>query len=141
MGEGLRGALERASAMSNAAYDEARRMRGQLTAELDALFEEVDVILTPGVPIPAHRASERAALRNVRQAYTPLFNLTGHPALIVPVGRDHGSLPLGVQLVGRRNEEHVILGLGQVIESAVGSPWVLPDVRARITRITGQLVS
>lgn len=132
MGESLKEALRRAAGTSALNYATAQRARAELTRELDAVFEEIDVLLTPGVPIPAHPTSERSALRDVRQAYTPLFDLTGNPALIVPATLSREGLPLGVQLVGRRLEDHVLLELGQLIETAMGSPWSQVEVRERI---------
>ncbi|HEX7039596.1 MAG TPA: amidase [Trueperaceae bacterium] len=141
MGEGLRSALERAAGTSAATYVKARRARDELTAELDAVFASIDVLLTPGVPIPAHTTAERAALRDVRQAYTPLFDLTGHPALVVPASLSREGLPLGVQLVGRRFADDVVLGAGLVVEEAVGSPWAREDVRGRVTATVERLAA
>ena len=58
--------------------------------------------------------------------FTQLFNLTGKPAISLPLWWTSGAsgdapagLPVGVQLMGRPYEEHLLLRLGRVIEAAV----------------------
>jgi amidase len=53
--------------------------------------------------------------------FTAVFNVTGQPAVSVPVGHDRGGLPLGVQLVGRPGAEDVLYALAGQIERA--QPW------------------
>ena len=53
--------------------------------------------------------------------FTPLFNVTGQPAISLPLGTGPGGLPLGVQLVGAPWDEATLLGLSAQIERA--RPW------------------
>ena len=46
-------------------------------------------------------------------------NVTGFPALSVPAGFDRDGLPVGVHLMGRPYEEHLLFRLGRVIEQQV----------------------
>lgn len=55
-------------------------------------------------------------------AYTALWNVTGNPAASVPVGLADDGLPVGVQLVGRRDDETTLLALAAQLERA--RPWV-----------------
>ena len=48
------------------------------------------------------------------------FNLTGHPALVVPLGRDANGLPMGTQVVGARWGEGKLLAIGALIERVTG---------------------
>lgn len=48
-------------------------------------------------------------------ANTVPFNLTGHPALSVPVF--DGEAPVGVQFVGQRHDEHMLISLGKTLET------------------------
>ena len=54
--------------------------------------------------------------------FTPLFNLTGQPAISVPAGFSADGLPLSVQLVGRSGAEDVLYSVAGQIEAA--APWV-----------------
>ncbi len=48
------------------------------------------------------------------------FNLTGHPAVVVPVALTAAGLPVGVQLVGRRNGEAALLDTVEAVDRIVG---------------------
>jgi amidase len=106
-----------------------RGKRGATTARILALWEEVDVLVTPGLArtaIPAEGGSGRSALTafNLAGRFTPwtaIFNLTGQPAVAVPAGISADGLPLSVQLVGRIGAEDVLYALAAQIESA--RPW------------------
>ena len=53
--------------------------------------------------------------------FTVWFNLTGQPALMLPLGRTASGFPIAVQLAGRYGEEGTILSLGAQLEKA--RPW------------------
>jgi amidase len=53
--------------------------------------------------------------------FTPLQNITGQPAISLPLSWSKSGLPLGVQFVGRFGEEHLLLQLAAQIEKA--RPW------------------
>ena len=53
--------------------------------------------------------------------FTPIWNVTGQPALSLPLGESDSGLPLGVQLVGAPSCEDVLLALGGQLERA--APW------------------
>jgi amidase len=53
--------------------------------------------------------------------YTPVFNLTGQPAISLPAGIGSDGLPLSVQLVGRPGAEDLLYSLAAQIETA--APW------------------
>lgn len=102
------------------AKEESRRQ----ARAMDALFERIDVLLTPMLAGPAMQggAHDRrgliSTLWNVAQ-YTPyaaLANLTGAPACAVPMGLDAHGLPIAVQLMGRRDDEATLLGLASELE-------------------------
>ena len=58
------------------------------------------------------------ALRFV--AFTPVANVTGRPALAMPVGFDAAGLPLSVQLIGRHADEATLFSLGAELERIHG---------------------
>jgi len=89
--------------------------RRTLRAAYDAAFAEVDVLIMPTTPIlPAEMPQPDAplALRMIAAgnmtANTAAFNVSGHPALSLPCGRE-GALPIGAMLVGRHFEDGTLL--------------------------------
>ena len=69
---------------------------------------------------PARRSgatAARSAAAGLR--FTAPFNLTGQPALSVPVGRGANGLPLGVQLVGRPFADGTVLAVGERLQTAM----------------------
>jgi amidase len=106
-----------------------RARRDQKVRRLLALWDEVDVLLTPGLArtaLPAEGGYGRAAPVAVDRAarftpYTAMFNLTGQPAVSLPAGPGSDGLPLSVQLVGRIGEEGTLYSLAGQIEAA--RPW------------------
>jgi amidase len=105
-------------------------MRARSTARILALWDQVDVLLTPGLASTAI-AAEGGYGKNALVAFniagrftpwTPPFNLTGQPALTIPAGLGADGLPLSVQIVARPGEEHTLYALAAQIEAA--RPWV-----------------
>jgi amidase len=130
--------LERSSRQMAAAgrYLVHGRRRRQLLAQRDEvsarileLWQEVDVLLTPGLArtaIEAEGAHGRAAVAAVDKAsrftpWTAAWNLTGQPAVTLPAGFGADGLPLSVQLVGRPGAEDLLYSLAGQIEAA--RPW------------------
>jgi amidase len=105
------------------------RKREATATRIEALWDEVDALLTPGLArtaIDAEAGYGRAAPVAFDRAgrftpFTPLFNLTGQPAVTLPAGFGGDGLPLSVQLVGRRGAEETLYALAGQIEAA--RPW------------------
>lgn len=91
-----------------------------LAASIDALFADVDVLALPTTRTVAPLIPDEPTPDDVfgDTVLTAPFNLTGHPALSLPVGR-HDSMPVGLQLVGRRGGEAHLLACAAHIERAV----------------------
>ena len=49
------------------------------------------------------------------------LNVTGHPAVSVPIGRGEHGLPIGLQLIGPYFSEALLLNVAQALEDAYGS--------------------
>jgi amidase len=92
------------------------------------LFADVDVLVTPTVPLLPVRAGSIAGrglagtLPSMlpRAAMTGPWNACGLPAISVPVGMSDDGLPIGVQLVGPAGSEALLLGLAAALERSVG---------------------
>jgi aspartyl-tRNA(Asn)/glutamyl-tRNA(Gln) amidotransferase subunit A len=59
------------------------------------------------------------------------FNLTGQPALSLPVGVTSCGLPVGLQLVGRVGDDDLVLSAAGLIEAELGLTMVPPDQRTK----------
>lgn len=108
-------------------YIHAQRHRAAIYRRFAALFEEVDAIVTPSTAITAppirddalaYGESDLVMLSAIMRYATPA-NLTGLPAISVPAGYDARGLPVGLQLMGRAWEEHLLLRLAAVVERRV----------------------
>ncbi len=112
------------------------RRRGKLIAKLHEvsarileLWQEIDVLLTPGLAstaIAAEGGYGRAAPVAIDKAsrftpWTPAWNMTGQPAVTLPAGFGVDGLPVSVQLVGRPGAEDLLYSLAGQIEEA--RPW------------------
>ena len=111
------------------AYVNAQRLRTRMGAEFRRLFETIDVLLTPTIPIVAPRIGQLTVelgghTLQTRMATTMFvrgFNVLGLPALSLPVGRSRSGMPIGAQLVGRAFEDSLVLKLGKALEAAIHS--------------------
>ncbi len=108
--------LERARGWGDAAEIRLARLPG-----------DADVLLTPVLAAPAGAVGSLAGLRAVAGAgavvpFTPAWNVTGQPAIAVPLGLSADGLPLAVQLVGRPESEELLLGLAAQLEQETRFP-------------------
>ncbi|MDQ4127629.1 MAG: amidase [Actinomycetota bacterium] len=108
-------------------YANAQRRRLHSRSEFGRILQEVDVILTPTVPIAATEIGQRQTSiggyeEEVYSALTRLTgptNLNGLPSLSVPCGSTASGLPVGMQLVGRPFDEATLYRFGHAYEEAV----------------------
>ncbi len=102
----------------------ALRWIAQYERRLIAQLAAYDAVLTPALamtPRPlgwydAEDAEENFAQQCRFTPYTSFVNATGLPAIVLPVSRTEGGIPLGVQLIGRPGGEHVLLAIGAQLE-------------------------
>jgi aspartyl-tRNA(Asn)/glutamyl-tRNA(Gln) amidotransferase subunit A len=104
---------------------------------MSRFLDEWDLLLTPALPIPAF-----AAGRNTPDdptdpgwpGWTPLtypFNLSQQPAAVVPCGFTASGLPVGLQLVGPRHADALVLRACRAYEAAHPQPTVAPPALLR----------
>lgn len=108
-------------------YLNALRVRRALAASVDAVLDRCDVLMTAVTLDTAPRFDPLPHSRSW-PVQTYAFNVTGHPAISVPVGLSPQGLPLAVQVVGRYFDEARILQVARAIERLTG--WdhqLLPD--------------
>lgn len=133
-GEDVRLKLERGKEFSAVQYISAKKRASQFRANMIKALERFDAFITPTTPIPAPRIGQtRVSTGSVeKDVYSILvrltlpFNVTGLPAVSVPMGLSGDGLPFGMQLVGRPFEEGTILGIGSAYERNFGEVGIAP---------------
>ena len=110
-------------------YVRAMRLRAQLTTAVDSALDRCDALLLPTLPVVApilgsptvdidgHAEPVRAATLRLTQT----FNLTGHPAVALPAGRNSAGLPMSMQLVGTPNGTGRLLTIAAAVESQIAA--------------------
>ena len=116
-------------------YMAALTRRDGLIASLERFFQTFDafvcpVTVSPAIPhvpfgTPIDVDDKKVPYFIAGTAYTCPFNLTGHPAVVLPLTRSKEGLPIGVQLVGRRWSEPALLALAAKV-SLIAGPFTPP---------------
>jgi aspartyl-tRNA(Asn)/glutamyl-tRNA(Gln) amidotransferase subunit A len=122
----VRHRLELGREIRAADYLHALDVKRAITEEFDSVFEHVDAIIAPTLPIAAPRIGEKeieigSEKETVRSALVRLnrpANLTGHPALSIPCGFTRSGLPIGLQLIGPKWGEARLLSIALAFEDA-----------------------
>lgn len=115
-GEGMRQSLEAGHQLTAVELSDAVNAGHVLRAQVDALFDEVDLLLMPVVATAVQPAGPMAEIDDMtlamkRATATMAFSITGHPTITLPAGLING-LPVGMQLVGRAFDESLLLRAG-----------------------------
>ncbi|WP_165063581.1 amidase [Marisediminicola senii] len=116
--------VERGRSLSARQLAEALAALSLFERSIIRQFSGYDAVLTPATaltPRPVGWYDQRDAERNFAQQvlYTPFTsfaNVTGLPAITLPVHATENGVPMGVQLIGRPGGEHVLLSIGAQLE-------------------------
>jgi aspartyl-tRNA(Asn)/glutamyl-tRNA(Gln) amidotransferase subunit A len=121
--------------LSAAAVMRAEEARLALRARLGLVMESYDLLVMATVPIEPFAADAIAPAWAARPedllwlAWSPAtypFNLTGQPALSLPVGVTSAGFPVGLQLVGRLGDDELVLAAGGRIEAELALTMLPP---------------
>jgi Asp-tRNA(Asn)/Glu-tRNA(Gln) amidotransferase A subunit family amidase len=117
--------------ISAADYVRATQAAHRLGRQMAAFHADWDVLLTPGLAtVPVKLGWIDMMMGDVDEywrrvfAFSPFtvwFNLTGQPAMMLPLGRSPEGLPIAVQIVGRYGDEATLFRLAAQLETA--RPW------------------
>jgi len=125
---GMRAFVQVSAGITALDYLRANQARAQLCAQLAAFFDKYDLLVTPtlpAAPIAVNGRLREVAGRKVHiigwLIFTYPFNLTGNPAASVPCGWTIDGLPLGMQLIGRRFADALVLQASAAFEQV--RPW------------------
>ena len=133
MDPGLLVFAEMGERVSLKAYRRAMQAREAAGVAMNLFHQDYDLLLTPTVPIPAFAAGSEVPPGSGLEHWidwTPFtypFNLTGQPAASVPCGVTGSGLPVGLQVVGPRHRDELVLQACRAFEAA--RPFVMPPLR------------
>ncbi|MGZ3103390.1 amidase [Streptomyces sp. H62] len=131
--------LEAGALISAGDYLRAQRARTMMRDAWARMFDEIDVLAAPTVPMTAAEAGQEAVewadgtTESVSDSYVRLCapaNITGVPALTLPVGHDRAGLPIGMQLMARPFHDATVLRVGRVYEESVAGAGRLAPLAA-----------
>jgi amidase len=120
---------DRSTAMPADVFVEALRTIDLTGRAIAPFFDEYDVFLTPTIAatVPPLGLLDTTRPESMFEhaaryaAYTSTFNITGQPAMSMPLAHDETGLPVGVQFVAALGREDMLLRLAGRIEQA--APW------------------
>lgn len=134
LSESFRTLVEQGLRMSAADYLALNHERTAVLDALDRVFDDHDLLVTatnavtdlPHAPagfqtFGPSRVGGAEVDPNMGWSIAYVFNLTGHPVASVPVGLNERGLPVGMQLVGARHRDRLVLGASADFERHM--PW------------------
>jgi aspartyl-tRNA(Asn)/glutamyl-tRNA(Gln) amidotransferase subunit A len=136
-GDDVRTLLEVGELLLATHYLQAQRYRSLLRSEFLDAFRRVDVFVCPTLPFTATRIGEMKVVIDAGQEeemlsaimqFTGVPSLTGLPSLNVPCGFDPEGMPIGLQIIGRPDEEATLLRAGAAYQAATDFHRREPDI-------------
>jgi aspartyl-tRNA(Asn)/glutamyl-tRNA(Gln) amidotransferase subunit A len=137
---GLRRTAAVGSGFSASDYLDATAVRMRLGELMGRFHQTYDVLVTPTLPLPAFAAGQDVPDHWASPdwtswtPYTYPFNLTQQPALSVPCGFSAAGLPIGLQVVGPRHADALVLRVGQAYQAATDWLRGAPPLTAQEVR-------
>jgi amidase len=133
-----RAIFERAQQLPAVGYLGALAQLQAVARGLVAFFAEYDLLLTPAlaerpVPIGEIHGCGEDPMADLRRSgeftpFTSLWNVTGQPAISIPLGFGDDGLPTAAQLVAKPLGEDTLLQVAAQMEAAVGRPQQIPQL-------------
>jgi amidase len=126
LGPNVRANLE--EGLGYTARDAARagRLQTELYRRFQTFFGQYDLLLTPAITV-SPRPWRELYPREIDGVPTRTYyhwlalaypaSLAGHPALVLPLGRDEAGMPFGLQIIGPRGGDALVLGAGLALEA------------------------
>ena len=143
----VRNSIERGKNISSDQYINALTKLYELRSYINSIFDKFDFIATPTVGFTANKCDEKHIIKDNKlniihmtdedkkihnnmdysswnfayKQYTALFNWTGNPGASIPSGFTKNELPVGLQIIGAKENEEGVLQASRVIE--IEQPW------------------
>ncbi|CAG9201930.1 Amidase [Paraburkholderia caribensis] len=115
--------LRAAAQTTQAQLDTAERARRAFTAAVDRALENADVLVLPtlpALPITIEAARNGTPVLTMSSLIRP-FNLSGHPALSLPIPIEGSPLKAGLQIVGRKGADEQVCAIAAHFEAALAA--------------------
>lgn len=116
--------LKNGLAISKDRYNKALIQKQRISNDLQNIFSEIDILLTPTLPITAPKLTTRKVtwdggyeedILRALSRFTGPLNVSGLPAVTVPVGFNAEGLPIGLQIIGNMYHENQLISVGNWI--------------------------
>ncbi len=131
MDPGLLRIAERGRQLTLAQHADAVDARVELGRKMNLFHDTYDLLVTPAMPITAFTAGQDLADMDTQEdwmdwsPFTYPFNLTGQPACVVPCGFTEVGMPVGLQIVGPRYADLLVMRAAGAFEHV--RPFQMPD--------------
>lgn len=121
LGDDIRARLTAARGITRDAVDRAEQVRARFTAAVDAALRDTDALITPALPMIPPKLTEAGTPENVLPLTRFLrpFNLSGHPAIVLPVVPRPGCLPMGLQIIGAKGADATLCAIADWLARAL----------------------
>ncbi|WP_322052216.1 amidase [Paraburkholderia bannensis] len=119
----LEARLRAAANTSNQDVKDAERVRAHFTQAVDHALETVDVLVMPTLPdfpVTLEQARNGTSVIAMSSLIRP-FNLSGHPALSLPIPVKNTTLKAGLQIIGRHGADEQVCAVASRIEAALSA--------------------
>lgn len=102
----------------DAYYTHAQKVRRVLTDKTEAIFADYDFILLPTTPATAFELNgvKDPIQMYLQDIFTVHANLTGHPAISIPIGTHSNSMPFGIQIMAKKFDENGMFNFASYLE-------------------------
>lgn len=117
----IMGSFVLSSGYFDAYYQKAQKARTIMINEFNLIFKDYDLLIGPVSPTPSFKIGERIddpIKMYLVDTMTSPASLAGLPAISVPAGETKDGLPVGVQLIGSRQSDALLLSVAQSTEEA-----------------------
>ncbi|MGF6767719.1 amidase [Paraburkholderia sp. GAS199] len=122
LGADLDARLRAAAKTTAAQLDAAEQVRARFSALVDEALTHADVLVMPTLPsLPITIEAARAGTPVIAMSsLIRPFNLSGHPALSLPIPVEGSALKAGLQIIGRKGADETVCAVAAHIETALG---------------------
>lgn len=127
MSEGLLEMINRGKNLSAVAFKQLEAYRAYLFHTLQSIFETVDILLSPTLAVSAFSFDEEGPdhinghqiKKDADWVMTQIYNLTGQPAISIPMGQTSEGTPAGIQAAAKRLDDIQLLQVTSLIEKCL----------------------